>query len=210
MNDEPRSVRAWGVGASGEEALAHALTKVSGVIVLHDRRVPGTKGNIDHIVIAPGGVFVVDAKNYTGRVELRDLGGFFRHDWRLYIGSRDQSKLADGMGWQISAVKRAIDSVLKQARAAEAGAVNAERSSATEDTASATGAASAIPEPPPITPVLCFVKAEWPLFRPPDSFRGVRVEGEGSIRRLVVKGDVLDGEAIELWARILSEKFPPK
>jgi hypothetical protein len=46
--------------------------------VLNDRGVPGTRGNIHHIVIAPADVFVVDAKHLTVRIELRDKGGLFR------------------------------------------------------------------------------------------------------------------------------------
>lgn len=61
LTDEPQSTRAWAAGARGEEKLAEALT---GFTVLHDRRVPGTSGNIDHVVVAPAGVFVVDAKRY--------------------------------------------------------------------------------------------------------------------------------------------------
>lgn len=34
---------------------------------------PGVSApNLDHIAIGPGGVFVVDAKNWTGRIEVRD------------------------------------------------------------------------------------------------------------------------------------------
>jgi hypothetical protein len=33
-------------------------------------------------------VFVVDVKNYKGKVETRDRGGFFSTDDRLYVGGR--------------------------------------------------------------------------------------------------------------------------
>src|SRR3954452_23069156 len=105
---EPESTRAWAIGAAGEEKLAAELAKVPGLHVLNDRRVPGTRGNIDHIVIAPAGVFVVDAKHLAGRIELRDKGGLFRRDLHLYVGGRDQSKLARAMGWQIDAVRAAF------------------------------------------------------------------------------------------------------
>ncbi len=71
-----------------------------GLRMLHDRRVPGTRGNIDHIVMAPADVFIVDAKNHKGRIEIRDRGSFFRTDYRLTVGGRDCSSLADGMSWQ--------------------------------------------------------------------------------------------------------------
>lgn len=105
LSEEPQSTRAWAVGARGEEKLAKAL---DGFSVLHDRRVPGTKGNIDHIVIATAGVFVVDAKNYEGRIEIRNHGWFLRPDERLHVGRRDCSALADKMGWQVAAVEKAL------------------------------------------------------------------------------------------------------
>ncbi|MEW5990840.1 MAG: nuclease-related domain-containing protein [Chloroflexota bacterium] len=40
----------------------------------HDRRVPGTRGNIDHIIVAPASVFVVDARAYVGLIEVRNYG----------------------------------------------------------------------------------------------------------------------------------------
>ena len=77
--------------------------------MLHDRRVPGTRGNIDHVLIAPAGVFVVDAKHYEGRIEIRNHGWFLRPDERLHLGRRDCSALADNMGWQVAAVESALE-----------------------------------------------------------------------------------------------------
>ena len=54
-------------------------------VVLDDRRVPGSRTHIDHIVIAPSGVWVVDTNEYDGRVERRDIGGWFKMDERLYV-----------------------------------------------------------------------------------------------------------------------------
>ncbi len=105
LTDEPQSSRAWAIGTQGEEKLAKAL---AGFSVLHDRRVPGDRRNIDHIVIAAPGVFVVDAKNYRGRIEIRDKGGLFRTDSRLYVRGRDRSDDVDHMGWQVAAVERAL------------------------------------------------------------------------------------------------------
>jgi hypothetical protein len=81
---------------------------VPGLQVLNDRRVRGTRGNIDHIVIAPAGVFVVDAKNLKGMVEIRNHGWFWKPDYRLTVGRRDCSALADRMGWQVEAVTAAL------------------------------------------------------------------------------------------------------
>jgi len=109
LNAEPQSTRAWAIGAWGEEKLAEALAGIDGLQVLHDRRVPGTQGNIDHIAIAPAGVFVVDAKAYEGLIEIRNYGWFWKPDWRLTVGRRDKSKLARNMGWQVQAVIAALE-----------------------------------------------------------------------------------------------------
>jgi hypothetical protein len=108
ITDEPQSTRAWERGSIGEQKLAQALAGLPDIKLLHDRRVPGTKGNIDHVIIAPAGVFVVDAKFYKGMIQIRDIGGFFKVDKRLYVGSRDCSHLADNMGWQVQAVQNAL------------------------------------------------------------------------------------------------------
>ena len=47
---------------------------VQGWAVLHDLALPGSRANIDHLVIGPGGVFVVDSKQYRGRLQLDGRG----------------------------------------------------------------------------------------------------------------------------------------
>jgi hypothetical protein len=113
MSDEPHSTTAWAKGADGERRLAQRLTDelVDVAIVLHDRKVPGTRGNIDHLVIAPAGVWVVDAENYNGRVEQRDVGGWLTTDKQLYVNGRNQTKLITGMTWQVEAVQAALATI---------------------------------------------------------------------------------------------------
>jgi hypothetical protein len=173
----PATTRAWASGAEGEQKVAAFLGEIPGVRALHDRRVPRTKGNIDHLVIAPSGLFVIDAKNHRGVVRIRDRGRFFRTDERLYVGSRDCSELADGLAWQVEAVKVAVEHV-----------------GSTAD----------------VRPVLCFVRAEWPLFRAPSEFRGVRLESLRSLPTLLAAAGPLDREAIDRLARELSSGFPSK
>ncbi len=110
IGPESQSTHAWKVGAEGELGVARALAECEGVIALHDRRVPGTKGNIDHLTVGPGGVYIVDAKRYEGKVERRDVGSFFRPDERLYVNNRDRTKVVKGMAWQVEAVRSAMDS----------------------------------------------------------------------------------------------------
>ncbi len=100
--------RAWAAGAAGEEKPAQTLAGLEGLHILHDRRVPGSRRNIDHIVASPPGVFVVDAKRYSGLIQVRDVGGLLRRDERLFVGRRDCSALAAAMAWQFPAVAAAL------------------------------------------------------------------------------------------------------
>jgi hypothetical protein len=89
--DEPQSTRTWEHGAVGEERLGARLDTVAGqgIAVLHDRRIPGTTANIDHVAVTATGVWVIDAKRYKGRPTLRFEGGIL---WprveRLFVGAR--------------------------------------------------------------------------------------------------------------------------
>src|SRR4051794_15509835 len=66
LSGEPTHQEAWARGASGEELVADWLSKHlrDSAIVLHDRRVPRSRANIDHLVVARSGVWVVDSKRY--------------------------------------------------------------------------------------------------------------------------------------------------
>jgi hypothetical protein len=110
LSDDPQSTQAWAKGSEGERRLAERLARTVGdrAVVLHDRTIPGRRGNIDHVAIAPSGVWVIDTKRYTGRVEHRDVGGWFRTDLRLYVGGRDRTKLVGGLGWQVDAVRTVL------------------------------------------------------------------------------------------------------
>ena len=79
LSTDPQFTSAWAQGANGERALGKLLDPLrkEGIAVLHDRRIAGSRANMDHIVVAPAGVVVIDANNYSGRVERRDRGGFF-------------------------------------------------------------------------------------------------------------------------------------
>lgn len=74
LTDDPRSIRAWQTGSVGERKLAASLEHLVAdrAVLLNDRRVPGTRGNIDHVAVAPSGVWVIDAKRYKGLIELRE------------------------------------------------------------------------------------------------------------------------------------------
>ena len=70
-----REASSWERGSEGERQIGAALEagRPHGWLVLHDVRWPGRpKANIDHVAVGPGGILVVDAKNWSGSVTLRD------------------------------------------------------------------------------------------------------------------------------------------
>lgn len=113
LTDEPQSTKAWKVGAEGEIAVGKFLDSLSiknGFQVLHDRLIPKSRANIDHIAITKAGVFVIDAKNYKGVIEIRDKSGFFEKSTpELWVGKRNRMNLITGMKKQISI----IDGILR-------------------------------------------------------------------------------------------------
>ena len=110
FHEDKHSTTSYAKGAEGERRAASFLERIVGArgVVLHDRKVPGTQGNIDHLAIVPSGVWIVDAKKYKGKVEQRDVGGLFKKDLRLYVGGRDRTGIADGLGWQVLAVAKVL------------------------------------------------------------------------------------------------------
>ncbi len=61
--------RAWRMGAAGEEAIGTRLEKLAehGWRVLHSVPVGENGSDIDHLVIGPGGVWTINAKNHRGK-----------------------------------------------------------------------------------------------------------------------------------------------
>ena len=66
------STHAWSIGAAGEVRTATLLDPLAehGFVVMHDLRISRSRANIDHLVIGPTGVFVVETKNVQGRVRI--------------------------------------------------------------------------------------------------------------------------------------------
>ncbi|MGE4427185.1 MAG: nuclease-related domain-containing protein [Solirubrobacteraceae bacterium] len=108
LSGPPQHEQAWVRGAEGEEALARELaTRCDDrVRFLHDRRLPGTRGNVDHLAIAPSGVWVIDAKRYRGKVAVRrPLFG----PAKLTIGGRDRTRLIDGLRRQTDRIGELLE-----------------------------------------------------------------------------------------------------
>ena len=110
LSEDPQSTRAWQAGSAGEERLARFFERElpESTLALHDRRIPGSRANIDHIVVAPSGIWVIDAKLYRGKVERRTLGPIWRSEMAVFVGGRDRTKLIHGMPRQVEAVNGAL------------------------------------------------------------------------------------------------------
>ena len=86
---------AWRRGAVGERRTARLLGPLErhGWAVLHDLAVPGSQANIDHLVIGPGGVLVINSKQYRGRLRLDPTG-------RLWHGRYPLAPTLRAVSWE--------------------------------------------------------------------------------------------------------------
>ena len=73
LDQAERATKSWDDGAVGERMVAEhlSLLVMHGWFLLHDVHWPGRpRANLDHVLVGPGGVVVVDAKNWTGEVRV--------------------------------------------------------------------------------------------------------------------------------------------
>ena len=105
-----RTTETWGRGADGEERIGDWLDDVVGRhgVVLHDRAVQDRRTNLDHIVVVPSGIWVVDSKHYRGVLERRDTVGWFVRRPRLFVAGRDRTGLATAANRQQVLVAEAL------------------------------------------------------------------------------------------------------
>jgi Nuclease-related domain len=77
--------RTWQRGAHGERHTARQLRRLhrDGYVVFHDLAVPDSPANVDHVVIGPTGVFVIDSKQWTGSVHQGADGLTWHNHYRL-------------------------------------------------------------------------------------------------------------------------------
>ena len=183
LSTEPQSTVAWAQGARGERLLGEYLEKLHDdetVVVLHDRRIPGSRANVDHIaVMRSGGVWAIDAKNYTGKVQRIDKGGWFSTDERLFVGRRDCTKLVAGMAKQVDAIKHALGEPVMQEFDVT------------------------------VKAALCFVDAEWSLFAKPFALDGVWIGWAKALGTRLQTEGALAPEHVQLLARRVAEALPP-
>lgn len=93
-------------GARGERITATVLNPRSGNgwYILHDLAIPQSKANIDHVVIAPSGVFVVDSKNWSRSPK---VGG-----GTLWVGRFPQRHELATLKWEVEQVNAVLRAAL--------------------------------------------------------------------------------------------------
>lgn len=105
----------WGKGAEGEVEVGRILDDLAikyGFVAIHDRQMPRSKANIDHMAVTSTGIFIVDAKNYQGKIEVRGrLDQMVGGSSQLWIGGRNKTKLVDDVNKQILAVENVLEKV---------------------------------------------------------------------------------------------------
>jgi len=76
---------AWRKGACGERRTARRLRRLErcGYVAFHDLSMPGSRANIDHLLIGPTGVFVIDSKQYSGRIQQTPDGHVWHNHYPL-------------------------------------------------------------------------------------------------------------------------------
>lgn len=98
------AAESWGSGADGERRTVNRLSQLTphGWFLLHDVHWPGRPlANLDHVLVGPGGIVVVDAKNWSGAVEVR--AGVLRQN------GYSRNPAVDGSLGQAAAVAALLD-----------------------------------------------------------------------------------------------------
>jgi Nuclease-related domain len=72
-------------------------------VVFHDLAVPGSPANVDHLVIGPTGLFVIDSKQWTGSVHQSVDGLVWHNHYPL-------DHTLETVGWEAQQVSRVLGS----------------------------------------------------------------------------------------------------
>ncbi|WP_321421749.1 nuclease-related domain-containing protein [uncultured Methanobacterium sp.] len=85
VNESQKEGYSWQKGNEGEIIVADYLdTLPEDYFVFNDVKLPGKGGNIDHIVIGPTGIYVIETKNYSGKYRIKG------NEWLYYKNGQPQ------------------------------------------------------------------------------------------------------------------------
>jgi hypothetical protein len=125
--------RGWVQRAEGDRRARARLEIIESehVIVLNDRRIPGSRSSIKLIAISSAGVFIIDTKNYKGLVHTKRQGPIQNlGPLELHVGRRNCTSSVEQLVQQAEIVRAALSS---------------------------TPLGSEVP----VHPMLCLTRAEW-------------------------------------------------
>jgi hypothetical protein len=94
----------WFVGKRGEEAVSQVLRSLSqDYALLNDVILPDGRGNVDHFLVGPNGLFVIETKNYSGSVRCNGD--------RWFVGRREISSLSKQAKRNSMAIRASLESL---------------------------------------------------------------------------------------------------
>lgn len=98
----PNSITAWQTGSEGEERTGQLLAPLAteGFRILHDRKILNSRANIDHIVVGPPGIFVIETKSFAGSLQIRGD--------EIYVAGRRKTAMLDEVRREAAAVETAL------------------------------------------------------------------------------------------------------
>lgn len=71
--------KSWNKGIAGEKTVASYLNQLpEDYFIFNDVKFPGSYGNLDHVVIGPNGIFVIETKNYDGFFIVKEDGWYYK------------------------------------------------------------------------------------------------------------------------------------
>jgi hypothetical protein len=171
------STKVWGPGSHGKRVTGVALDRLvdHGMIVLHDVRMPSERKKVDHVVVAPSGIHVIESVHYPDeRIEMRKDRRFIGRSSALVVGGRDFTDVVDDLEHQVRRIAAFTDDLAD-----------------VRDT--------------PVTPVLCFVDASWKRPRRRLALGSVEILWPKAMMRLISRPGPLRRERIEeLGCRLAS------
>ena len=169
------STRAFAIGAEGEQELASRLgRRCPDVLFLHNRLLGVVErlGDIDHIAVAPSGVFIIDAKNYrNAKVRVAQAGFLSDGAEKLIIRGRNRTKFVEGLKKQVAGVELALDNRADNL-------------------------------PVPVRAMFCFLDADLPWFRKLSIQGFLIRGGRGTAKILNAPGVLTPEQRQDVWAHL--------
>jgi hypothetical protein len=94
------------VGEIGVASHLDSLATNYGLTVLHDLSIPGSRANIDHVLVTSKALFVIDSKNYKGLIKIHKSKNGLE---KLTIAGRDQTALAEKLLGYTNQISRFLE-----------------------------------------------------------------------------------------------------